>query len=102
MSLRNQPTSERTFATFVILALAAFLVGGLAFCIRQERSRTSLVPATRPRLLAVLEGAMAPNVSPAESDAIRAWIQSGATREGFGIWATAPRCCSGSLRLPCA
>ena len=84
MSLRNQPTSERTFATFVILALAAFLVGGLAFCIRQERSRTSLVPATRPRLLAVLEGAMAPKVSPAESDAIRAWIQSGATREGFG------------------
>ena len=84
MSLRTQPTSERAFATFAILALAAFLAGGLVFGIRLERSRLALVPAAQPRLLAVLEGVMAPNVSPAETAAFRAWLQGGATREGFG------------------
>ncbi|HEY3399047.1 MAG TPA: hypothetical protein VGK03_00315 [Geothrix sp.] len=83
MSLRNQPPSERAFATFVILALAALLAGGLVFTARQERSGTALAPAARPRLMAVLEGVMAPNTSPAEVALFRAWMQGGATREGF-------------------
>jgi len=44
----------------------------------------ALAPVARPHLLAVLEGVMAPNVSPAETEAFRAWIQGGAAREGFG------------------
>jgi hypothetical protein len=81
MSLRGQALTERTFATLVILGLGAFLGGGLAFSLRQERA--SAVP-TRPRLLAVLEGVMAPNVSQAEVATFRTWVQGGATREGFG------------------
>jgi len=84
MSLRNQPLSERVFATLVILALGAFLAGGLAFSLRQERGRASAVPGARPRLMAVLEGVMAPNVSPAEVAAFRAWVQGGATKAAFG------------------
>lgn len=84
MSLRNLPPSERAFATLVILALAAFLGGGLAFNLRQERARTGQTPAAQSQLVAVLEGVMEPNVSPAEAKAFRAWIQGGATREGFG------------------
>src|SRR5512133_805359 len=83
MSLRNLPSSERAFATFVILALAAFLAGGLAFTTRQERAGTVQAPAARPRLMAVLEGVMAPNTSPAEAAIFRTWVQGGATREGF-------------------
>lgn len=84
MSLRNQPTSERLFATFVILALGAFLAGGLASILRQARAGSAQTPAARPRLMAVLEGVMAPNASPAEVAVFRTWIQDGATREGFG------------------
>ncbi len=83
MNLRNQPISERAFSTFVILALATFLAGGLAFTLRQDRGRQS-APATQPHLLAALEGIMAPNVSAAETDTFRVWIQSGARREDFG------------------
>jgi cytochrome c553 len=83
MSLWNQPVSERAFSTFVVLALAAFLAGGLVFTLRQDRGRQA-VPAAQPRLLAALEGIMAPNVSAAETETFRAWIQSGARREDFG------------------
>jgi len=83
MSLRTLPPSERAFATFVLLALAAFLAGGLAFVARQERSAGAAAPPTRPRLLVVLEGVMAPNTNPAEVAVFRTWIQGGATREGF-------------------
>ncbi len=81
MSLRNQPLSERVFATLVILGLGAFLTGGLAFSLRRDRSGPA--PAARPRLLAALDGAMAPNVSPAEVKAFEAWLQRGATQEDF-------------------
>jgi hypothetical protein len=84
MSLRNQPLSERVFATLVILGLGAFLAGGLVFNFRQDRSRTSQIPPSRSHLMAVLEGIMAPNVSPAETALFRTWVQGGATREGFG------------------
>jgi len=83
MSLQTLPSSERAFATFVLLALSAFLVGGLAFVARQERSAGAAAPPARPRLVAVLEGVMAPNTSPAEVAVFRGWIQGGATREGF-------------------
>jgi len=83
MSLRSQPTSERTFATFVILALAAFLAGGLVFVARQERSAGAAAPPARSHLIAVLEGVMAPNTSPTEAAIFRTWVQGGATREGF-------------------
>lgn len=84
MSLRDQPSSERAFATFVILALAALLASGLAFALRQERARAAATPpAAKSRLVAVLEGVMAPNVSPAETETFRIWVQGGATREGF-------------------
>ncbi|WP_243305096.1 hypothetical protein [Geothrix oryzisoli] len=83
MSLRTQPLSERAFASFIILALAAFLAGGLVFAARQEQTGMAQAPAAQPRLLAVLEGVMAPNTSPAEVAVFRTWIQGGATREGF-------------------
>src|ERR1700690_563386 len=84
MSLWNQPFSERVFASLVILALGAFLAGGLAFSLHQERNRTSAVPGARPRLMAALEGVMAPNVSPAEVAAFRTWMENGATQAAFG------------------
>ncbi len=84
MSLRNQPTSERAFATFVLLALATFLVGGLVSTLRRDRLGMASPPAARPRLMAVLEGVMAPNVSPAEVETFRIWIQGGATQAGSG------------------
>jgi len=84
MSLRNQPTSERIFTSFVLLALAAFLAGGLVFTLRRDRLGQVAAPAARPRLLAVLEGVMAPNVSPPETGAFRKWIEGGATRSDFG------------------
>ncbi len=84
MSLRNQPTSERIFATFVLLALAALLAGGLVFSLRRDRLGMAAAPAARSRLLAVLEGVMAPNVSAPETGAFRKWIEGGATRSDFG------------------
>ena len=83
MSLRNQPLSERAFATFVVLALGAFLAAGLAVIARQERAGKAQAPPARSRLMAVLEGVMAPNTSPAETAVFRTWVATGATREGF-------------------
>jgi hypothetical protein len=83
MSLRTLPPSERAFATFVLLALATFLAGGLAFVAGQEGSAGAAAPPARPRLMVVLEGVMAPNTSPAEVAVFRTWIQGGATRESF-------------------
>jgi hypothetical protein len=84
MSQRKQPISERVFATLVLLALAVFLAGGLAFSLGQEIRGKASAPAAQPRLLAALDGIMAPNVSSAETAAFRAWVQHGATREDFG------------------
>jgi len=83
MSLRNLPPSERAFASVVILALAAFLASGLIYTVRQERAGRAQAPAAQPRLMAILEGVMAPNTSPAEATVFRTWVQGGATREGF-------------------
>lgn len=83
MSLRTLPPSERAFATFVLLALGAFLAGGLAFVARLERSATVATPPARSHLIAVLEGVMAPNTNPAQVAVFRTWVQGGATREGF-------------------
>jgi mono/diheme cytochrome c family protein len=83
MSLRNQPLAERAFAAIVVLALGGFLAGGLTFSIRQDRDRTSQASASRPRLMAILAGTMAPNVSPAEAAVFRTWVRGGATQEGF-------------------
>jgi len=83
MSLRTQPPSERAFASVIILALAGFLAGGLAYTTRQECPGATRTPAAQPRLIAVLEGVMAPNTSPAETAVFRTWVQGGATREGF-------------------
>lgn len=83
MSLRNQPFSERAFATIVVLALAGFLAGGVAFTLCQQRSGQAQAPPARSRLMAVLAGVMAPNVSPAEVEAFQVWVRGGATREGF-------------------
>lgn len=82
MSLRTLLPSERAFAAFVVLALAAFLAGGLAFVARQERPAIAAPPA-RSHLIAVLEGTMAPNTNPAQVAVFRTWIQGGATRERF-------------------
>jgi hypothetical protein len=81
MSLRNQPPAERIFATLVLLALGALLAGGLAYVAPRG---SAAAPPDRSRLVAVLEGVMAPNVSPAEVDAFRTWVRGGATREAFG------------------
>lgn len=85
MSLRNQSPSERLTATLAILALAAFLGGGLAFVAGQERAARAAAPPppAQSRLMAVLEGVMAPNVSAGEVAVFRTWIQSGATREAY-------------------
>ena len=84
MSLRNQPTSERIFATLALLALAVFLAGGLVFTLRRDRLDQATAPPARPRLLAVLKGVMAPNVSAPETEVFRKWIRGGATRSDFG------------------
>lgn len=85
MSLRNLPTPRRRFATLVLLALGAFLGGGLAFVAGQEKALRAAIPPPpgRSRLVAVLEGVMAPNVSPREVATVRAWVEAGATREAF-------------------
>ncbi|HEX4845953.1 MAG TPA: hypothetical protein VFV26_07000 [Geothrix sp.] len=85
MSLRNLPPSERLTATLAILALAAFLGGGLAFVAGQERAARAATapPPAQSRLMAVLEGVMAPNVSAGEAAVFRTWIQGGATREAY-------------------
>lgn len=83
MSLRTLPSSERAFATFAVLALAAFIAGGLTFAARQERSATAVTPPAQSHLIAVLEGVMAPNTNPAQVAVFQTWVQGGATREGY-------------------
>ena len=85
MSLRSLPSSERTFATVVILALAAALGMGLSIVFTRElRPTTSMqTPPRQSRLGVVLDGVMAGNVTPAETERFKAWVASGATREGF-------------------
>jgi hypothetical protein len=80
VTLRSLPLSERLFATAATLALGAFLAGGLAFVLNPTRPAT----AGRSRLIAVVEGVMAPHTSPAEADAFRAWVAGGATRDAYG------------------
>jgi hypothetical protein len=85
MSLRSLPPNERRSATLAMLALAALLGLGLAATLGREGrvGPTQLAPPARSRLLAVLDGVMAPNVSPAERERFRAWVEAGATREGY-------------------
>ncbi|HEX9009413.1 MAG TPA: hypothetical protein VF804_03525 [Holophagaceae bacterium] len=86
MSLREQPASERIFASLVVLALAFAMGVGLVFVATRE-----LAPAPAPlagpprhsRLLSVLDGVMAVNTTPGQVEVFRAWVQGGATREGY-------------------
>jgi cytochrome c553 len=85
MTLRRQPVSERLFASAVLLALALSLAAGLEL-VRARELRPADAhqhPPARSRLVAVLEGVMASNVSPAETQRFKAWVDSGATREAY-------------------
>ena len=87
MNLREQPASERIFASLVMLALAAIMGLGLARVASRERTPARPASASGPpahsRLLAVLDGVMAVNTNPSEVDLFRTWVKGGATREGF-------------------
>lgn len=85
MSLRNLPSSERTFAGVMVLALALALGLGLAQVLTRElrHAVATQTPPDRSRLVAVLEGVMAVNVTPAETEKFRTWVAAGATREGY-------------------
>lgn len=87
MYLRDQPASERIFATLVMLALTAAMALGLAFVILRELApappATPAGPPRHSRLLAVLDGVMAVNTNPAQVEVFRTWTQGGATREGW-------------------
>lgn len=85
MTLRSLPFSERIFASLVLLALATALGLGLVSTYNRELRPPApgQVPPARPRLMAVLEGVMAVNVTPAETERFRAWAAAGATRERF-------------------
>lgn len=85
MTLRGQPASERLFASGVLLALALSLAAGLGLVHARELrpADPGRRPPARSRLMAVLEGVMAPNVTPAEVQRFKAWVASGATREAY-------------------
>lgn len=87
MNLRDQPASERIFATLVLLALAAVMALGLAFVATRELAPIPTAgedgPPRHSRLLAVLDGVMAVNTNQAQVDTFRAWVQGGATRAGW-------------------
>lgn len=85
MFLRNLPPSERSFATAVVVALAMALGLGLVSIFNRELRPVTptQAPPARSRLMAVLEGVMAVNVTPAETERFKGWVASGATREGF-------------------
>ena len=85
MSLRSRPLNERRTATVVILALAALLGLGLATSLRRELrpDPATQAPPVRSRLVAVLEGVMAVNVTPAERERFKAWVAAGATRADY-------------------
>jgi hypothetical protein len=69
----------------VVLGLALVLGLGLAEALTRELrpKPAALGSPVRSRLVAVLEGVMAVNVTPAEQDRFRAWVAAGSTREGF-------------------
>ncbi len=85
MSQRSRPLNERRMATAMILALALLLGLGLATSLSRELRRAPAAQAApaRSRLVAVLEGVMAVNVTPAEQARFKAWVAAGATREGY-------------------
>lgn len=87
MSLRDQPASERSFATLVLLALAAIMALGLTFVATRELAPAPAAAVAGPprhsRLLAVLDGLMAVNTNPAQVAVFRTWVEGGATREGW-------------------
>lgn len=86
MSLRDQPASERIFASLVMLALAFAMGLGLAFVATRELAPAPTPQAGPPRhsrLLAVLDGVMAVNTNPAQVAVFRTWVEGGATREGW-------------------
>jgi len=87
MSLRDQPASERIFASLVMLAVAAAMGIGLTFVATRELAPAPPAAASGPprhsRLLAVLDGVMAVNTNPAEVDIFRTWVEAGAPRAGF-------------------
>jgi cytochrome c553/uncharacterized membrane protein (UPF0136 family) len=68
-----------------VLALTLALGLGLSMVLVRELKplAPTQAPPTRSRLVGVLEGVMAANVTPAERERFRAWVASGATREGF-------------------
>jgi mono/diheme cytochrome c family protein len=98
MSLRNAPASHRAFATSVLLVL------GLGYLLAQVYLYTKEVkpmmdeghglvegvgytyngvPTAEPKILVSLRGSMASTVSPTEFEAIKAWIDDGATEAGY-------------------
>jgi hypothetical protein len=86
VSLREQPASERIFASLVMLALAFAMGLGLVFVATRELAPAPAAAAGPPRhsrLLSVLDGVMAVNTTPAQVEAFRTWVQGGATREGY-------------------
>ncbi len=83
MSLRDQPLSERLFASLVMLALAGTLALGLAFVATRELRPAPAAAPGQSRLLAVLDGVMAVNTNPAQVAVFRTWVEGGATRAGW-------------------
>ena len=87
MTLRTLPPAERRTAALAVAALAVLLALALAWSLREELKpapRTQAKPI-RSRLVAVLEGAMAVNTTPAERDRFKAWVADGATPEGYAL-----------------
>jgi len=85
MSLRSLPLAERRLTTLVTLALAMLLGWGVAILLAREVKPVSrpLAAPSRSRLVAVLEGVMSVNVTPAERERFKTWVATGATREGY-------------------
>jgi hypothetical protein len=75
-SSKRLPALSALLGLLVLFTLTLVLVG-----LRE------LLPAERPpaqsRLLAVLDGSMAVNTTPAERQRIRAWLEAGSPREGL-------------------
>ncbi|GLH71078.1 hypothetical protein GETHPA_26110 [Geothrix rubra] len=87
MSLRDQPASERAFASLVVLALASAMALGATFVATRELApgpaAAQAGPPQHSRLLSVLDGVMAVNTNPAQVEVFRTWVKGGATREGW-------------------
>jgi hypothetical protein len=83
MSLRTLPPSERSNATWGMLALAVLFGLSLESIVTRElRPPASATPA-QSRLLVVLKGVMAPHVTPEQYQQFQAWVATGATRGGY-------------------